>query len=98
VEVATMNLHIGFVKYTKEDSKFKVVKMSDKDKSEIAEKFSHPFHMPMEFRSWGLKWYSSDYGKIIDLSNANSYAMLVNFKNSELKKSILTPLIDGLKK
>lgn len=85
VEVATMNLHIGFVKYTKDNGKFKVLKMDENEKHEIEKKFSHVIHLPFEYRTWGLKWCTIDCGRIIDFTKAQNYFTITNFSKSTLK-------------
>lgn len=95
VEVATMNLHIGFVKYTKEEGKFKVLKMDENEKKEIEDKFSHIIHLPFEYRTWGLKWCTIDCGRIIDFTKAKNYFTITNFSKSTLK-NILSKVIKEL--
>ena len=96
VEVATMNLHVGFVKYTKEDGKFKVLKMSTQDKSDVQQKFAHKLHMPFEHRSWGLQWYSHDFGKFIDFTHAENYFIATNATKSSFNTSLLSNILKEL--
>lgn len=95
IEVATLNLHIGFVKYEKENGKYKVSKMNENDRISL-KKFINSLNFDKKFegRTWGLGWVSFDYGKFIDFINANNYITATDFKKSELYKDILEPLIE----
>lgn len=97
IEVATLNLHIGFVKYEKENGKYKVLKMNENDRI-FLKKFinSLDFDKKFEGRTWGLGWVSFDYGKFIDFINAKSFITATEFKKSELYKDILEPLLKRL--
>lgn len=93
VEVATMNMHIGFVKYTKQDGKFKLLKSDENDKTDIEQRFSKKIHMNFEYRTWGLKWFTIDCGRIIDLDKAKNYFTITNFKQSDLNTTILSKIL-----
>ena len=93
VEVATMNMHIGFVKYTKENEKFKIVKMDESDKEDIKERFSKKTHLVFEYRTWGLKWFTIDCGRVIDFTKADNYFTITNFEQSDLNKNILLKIL-----
>ncbi len=98
VEVATMNLHIGFVKFHKVQDNCQVLKMGKSDYQYITEKYGRYFDKRIEFveRKWGLKWYSHDYGNFIDLANATTYKTQINLLQSELCLTLLIPLLELL--
>ena len=100
VEVATMNLHIGFVKYEKRDGIVKALKMNKNDFSAISKKFHDKFenHLFFEERGWGLKWYTHDCGTIIDLTKAENYTMMMNLEKSDFNKNILQKVLNSLSK
>ena len=100
IEVATMNLHIGFVKYTKENGLYKVLKMSEDDRNNVENRYKNSFNLPQSFehRSWGLKWYSYDCGDFIDITNANNFVALVDLKKSIFYKNILLAIIEKITK
>ena len=95
IEVATMNLHIGFVKYHLKDGLHQVLKMDSKDKDTVEKRYGHIFNEKMDFnyRSWGLKMYSNDCGSCIDLTKASTYQLMVNFGKSDLYNNVLLPII-----
>lgn len=98
IEVATMNLHIGFVKYHMKDGLYQVLKMEDKDKLHVASRYENIFKDTVLFepRTWGLKWYSFDYATVIDLSKASSYQLMVDFSKSDFNKNILKPILEKI--
>lgn len=96
VEAATMNLHIGFVKYTKQNGKFKLLKSDEGDKEDIKEKFSKKTHLVFEYRTWGLKWFTIDCAKMIDFTKAKNYFTITNFKQSILNTTILSKILNEL--
>lgn len=98
IEVGTMNLHIGFVKYRKAEGSYKVLKMGADDYQDIALKYGEHLgkHIVFEERSWGLKWYSGDCGKFIDLTSASVYSTMAAFTQSELCNSLLVPMLEVL--
>jgi hypothetical protein len=100
IEVATMNLHIGFVKYHKVEDNCQVLKMELSDYESITEQYGACFDKGMKFaeRSWGLKWYSHDYGNFIDLANVTTYSTMVDLLHSELSQKNLIPLLELLRK
>jgi UDP-N-acetylmuramoyl-tripeptide--D-alanyl-D-alanine ligase len=100
IEVATMNLHIGFVKYHKIEDNCQVLKMELSDYESITEQYGACFDKGMKFaeRSWGLKWYSHDYGNFIDLANVTTYSTMVDLLHSELSQKNLIPLLELLRK
>ncbi|MFA9373966.1 MAG: hypothetical protein ACERKK_07390, partial [Poseidonibacter sp.] len=97
IEVATFNLHIGFIEYKKYDSKFKVIKMNEENRINL-KKFINSLNYDKKFegRTWGLGWVSLDCGKFIDFMNSKTFVTLVDFKRSEFYKEILLPLLKKL--
>ncbi len=100
INLASMNLHIGFVKYTKENELFKVVKSDDETISEMTKKISSIKLISDSFqlRKWGLKWLSIDCGSIINLVNIENFVTSVYFRNSEINKNILSPILVAIVK
>lgn len=95
IEVATTNLHIGFVSYTKKNKTYTIKKMTEEEQNS-ASKFVKSLNteLPFEIRTWGLKWCSVDCGKIIDLRIAQNYVTLTNIKKSSLYESFLKPILE----
>ena len=94
IEVATMNLHIGFVKYEKKNGKYLLKKLSlDEQREELD--FVRKLNLDFGFdkRSWGLRWCSVDCGNIIDLSLAKNYITVSFLEKSTLFRDILEPLV-----
>lgn len=98
IEVATMNLHIGFVKYHMKDGLYQALKMNDEDRKNVASKYAHKFgdKISLEQRTWGLRWYSFDYDKCIDLTKASSYQLMVDFKRSDFKHNVLDVILKNI--
>lgn len=98
IEVATMNVHIGFVKYTKENGLYKALKMNENDRNNIENKYKNSFELPQSFehRSWGLKWYSYDCGNFINITNPHNFVALVDLKSSVFYKTILFPIMQRI--
>lgn len=90
IEVATTNLHIGFVKYIVKDGSCKAIKMSSDDRDILEKRYKDILNF--EYRTWGLGWYSYDYGTIIDFSKPSVYNMVTNLANSDLIIDIIKPL------
>ena len=99
VEVATMNLHIGFVKYHKQDGLCQVVKMNDLDNKTVEDRYGKRFDesINLKHRTWGLKMYSYDYGSAIDLTKASTFVLMSDLKKSDFYKNVLQPIIKGIK-
>jgi UDP-N-acetylmuramyl pentapeptide synthase len=95
VEVATKNLHVGFVKYTKDDKKFKVLKMSKEDLVSAKKMCESQFanQILFEERNWGLGWITHDVGTVIDLTKAENFALMMDLEHSDFHKNILLPII-----
>lgn len=99
IEAATLYLHIGFVKYTMNEGKFQLQKMDADDFEDIKEKYNYKIDSitPKE-RKWGLHWYSYNIKRIIDVTKADNFTLMENFKKSALNKEFVTPLLERLVK
>lgn len=99
IEVATLYLHTGFVKYQMHEGKYQLQKMDDNDFKDIKQKYNYQIDsvVPKE-RKWGLYWYSYNNMRIIDATKADNFALMTNFKKSQFNKEFLTPLINRLVK
>jgi len=96
IELATMNLHIGLVKYTLQDGLYKALKMTEKESVEVITRYSSERPLKFEYRSWGLRWCSYDCGKFIDPTRAITYGTMVALEQSTLKHEVLDPLLAQL--
>jgi len=98
IEVATMNLHIGFVKYDMKDGLYQAQNMNDKDRKDVEAKYGNEFgkEIFLEQRTWGLKWFSFDYEKCIDLTNAATYQLMADFNKSDFNKNILQVILKAI--
>jgi UDP-N-acetylmuramoyl-tripeptide--D-alanyl-D-alanine ligase len=92
IEVATTNLHVGFVR----QQSGQVVKMNEAQQQEALGKFARV--LPLEPRSWGLRWVSLDYGSFIDITRAHTFADMVDMERGRFATEILHPLLDALGK
>lgn len=98
IEVATMNLHIGFVKYTMKDDLYKVQKMDESDCKKIASLYSGITDSTriFEYRTWGLRWYSLDYGRSIDLTKASTFKLMNEMEKSLFKTEVLDVVLEKI--
>lgn len=94
VEVATKNLHVGFVKYTKENEKFKLLKMEKEDFIDVKNRFGN--ELLLEQRTWGIGWISHDCGTIIDVIKAENFVLMIDLKQSDFYKNILDKVLQKL--
>ncbi len=99
IEVATKHLHIGFVKYQIQDGMHQLVKMNDVDNENVRSKYGEKFgeKIDLQHRTWGLKMYSHDCGSVIDVTQASTYQLMVDFAKSDFNKLILQVFLKGLK-
>ncbi|WP_455757817.1 alpha/beta hydrolase family protein [Sulfurimonas sp.] len=95
-EVGTKNLHIGFVKYSDENNKFKVIAMSNEDFNIILDKYVSYEDKKLEFRNWGNIWCSIDCGEVYDLSYKNQCDILVDLKKSDLYRLSFSKIIKNI--
>ena len=95
IEVATKNLHIGFVKYEMKNGLYHPLPMDSEDLELVSSRYKHIFglNIELEKRSWGLKWYSYDYKTVINLEDGMNYKLMIDFENSEFNKDILKPML-----
>lgn len=98
IEVATMNLHIGFVKYTMKDGLYKVQKMDESDCKKIASLYQGitDSNRIFEYRTWGLRWYSLDYGRCIDLTKASTFQLVSEVEKSLFKTEVLDAVLEKI--
>ncbi len=96
IEVSTMNLHIGFVKYKKSKDRFKVIKIDKSKLGNVKKQFSSI--NSLEERTWGLGWVSIDCNGIINLVNPKTFMTTVYFRTSDINKNILTPILEEITK
>ena len=96
IEVSTMNLHIGFVKYEKVNGSFKIEKMAKSKIKDAKKQFS--VIKGLEERTWGLGWVSIDCNGIINLVNPKTFMTTVYFRTSDININILTPILDEITK
>lgn len=96
IEVATQHLHIGLVKYTKNDENYKIIKMQEAMLADIKQQFIFPESLDIKYRNWGLGWCSVDCGNFIEPCNAAIYHALIDFKNSRLFKNKIALFLKAL--
>ena len=100
VKVGTNNLHVGLVKYTKDNNLYNIVKMSDEEAQSIASLYSKnlPQNQKLLPRKWGNSWCSIDCGAIDDLTLKSTFSLLNDFAKSDFYKDVFTVLLQNLKK
>ncbi len=96
IEVATQNLHIGFVKYNMLNGLYHVTAMSDSDVENVTNRYKNIFgeNVVLAKRTWGLKWCSYDYTSLIDLTKAQNYRAMIDFENSDFNKNVLQLIVN----
>jgi UDP-N-acetylmuramyl pentapeptide synthase len=99
VEVATLNLHIGFIKFIKHDSKYKILAIEQIDKDNLLSNYPklNELEFPLEIRKWGFGCISLDCHSLINLTNANIFSSLFSVENSPLFKEKFIPLLRAIK-
>ena len=97
IEVATLYLHVGFVKYQIQNKKFQLQKMNEDDFKDIKKKYDFKIDsITPRVRKWGLHWYSYNTKRIIDVTKADNFVLMDNFKKSAFNKEFITPLLNRL--
>jgi len=95
IEVATNNLHIGFVKYKLENGVISLVKMEKEELPAALESINKIFinNFNFEKREWGLRWITIDCGSYIDVTQVDVFNTFLDIENSNLYKNILQPML-----
>ena len=97
IEVATKNLHVGFIKYTKENEKLTPLKMEKKDYINAKNMYQNKFTTQLLFeqRSWGIGWISHDCGTVIDMTKAENFVLMYDVGQSSFN-NILQLIINKI--
>lgn len=100
IKVGTKHLHIGLVKYIKENAHYNIVKMDSDDIKNILSTYNKnlPSNQKLTPRSWGSLWCSVDCGSIYDLAIKDTFSLLNDFTKSNIYKNIFIVLLQDLKK
>lgn len=100
LKVGTNNLHVGLVKYTKENDFYNIVKMSDDEAKSIANLYGKnlPSNQKLLPRKWGDSWCSVDCGAIDDLTIKSTFLLLNDFTKADFYKEVFSILVQNLQK
>ena len=96
IQCATLNLHIGLVKYEKKANKLTLLPFEDSDTKRVNTLYGKYFkdNMKWEYRSWGGRWASIDCG---DFSNVNTVDHITkNLQNSIFFQKFLQNCLKNL--
>jgi len=98
IEVATKNLHIGFVKYIQQNNKYKLYKMEKEDQEILLKDFPEIQNLesPLVIRKWGFGCLSLDCHSFIDMTQAHIYSAVSDVKKSELFNKQFLPLLNAI--
>jgi|GEM_PF-1349854 len=94
----TTNLHIGILKYYKEDNRYVIDKMDDDDFKEIHQRYDQllPKDLKLENRKWGHKWVTIDCGELIKLDQRDNFSACYDFASSKLFNMQFAPLLSAI--
>ncbi|EIC23438.1 Mur ligase family protein [Thiorhodovibrio frisius] len=102
IEVATTNLHLGFVSWRQNDENEEagrtLVRMTAAERSSAAQRFTALTDLTFRFlpRDWGLGWISYDCGAWIDPINTKNFCRLRDPLNNDFYTQTLEPLLKKL--
>lgn len=99
VMAGSTNLHIGLVKYSKQEHKYVTEKMNSDDVASVVERYGKylPKSLKLEARGWGFGWTTIDCGEFIDSSQIDIFSALFDVERSEFFATFFKPLLDLLK-
>lgn len=92
------NLHIGLVKYKKQEHKYVMEKMNADDIAAIQQRFGKHLPKPvkLEERQWGFGWVTIDCGALIDSCQPDTFSALYDVVHSKLFADKFKPLLELL--
>jgi hypothetical protein len=96
VQVATLNLHIGFVLCHRTESGYVPSPMSEAESKQILERMAAKGIKDVKYRKWGAKWLSVDLGYFIDPTKPDVFTAMVETADSDLFTRKIRPLIKSL--
>ncbi len=99
VEVATLNLHVGFVKYERMGNKYIIHSMENSDQESLLNEYpeTENHDNPLLIRKWGFGCLSLDCQSFIDITKAPIYSAMFDLQHSELYKQKILPLLKAIK-
>jgi len=97
--VGTTNLHVGILKYYRQDARYILEKMNEDDFNEIHQRYDHllPDNVALVNRKWGHKWVTVDCGELIHLDRREMFTVCHDLLNSNLYQKIFFPFLSILK-
>ena len=91
-----MNLHIGIAKYTRKESKYKILPMIKADQEEIEQSFPQLSQFDLVIRKWGFSCMSLDCNLFIDVTKANVFSSMFDIQHSDLFENQFKPFVEAL--
>lgn len=96
VQVATVNLHIGFVCCRRTENGYVPGSMSEAEANQIGARMVTKGIKDLKYRTWGAKWLSVDLGSFIELTKPNVFMAMAETVDSELFARKIRPLVESL--
>ena len=96
VNAATQNLHIGLVRCLREGDVLKPQAMSAEQAEDALLRYPGLRNSDVSHRNWGPKWLSRDLGRMIDLTNPESFLVAVDCENSPMFAQCIRPFVLAL--
>lgn len=98
VLAGSTNLHIGILRYYREEGRIVIDKMTDADYAEMHRRYDQqlPKGIKLEDRKWGHKWVTVDCGELIRLNRFEMFSACYDFANSKLFRDYFQPLLQAV--
>ncbi len=99
VMAGSTNLHVGLVKYSRQEHKYVTEKMNSDDVTGILERYGKrlPTSLKLEERRWGFGWTTIDCGEFIDSCQPDVFSALYDVERSEFFATYFNPFLGLLK-
>ncbi|MBF0469878.1 MAG: Fic family protein [Gammaproteobacteria bacterium] len=99
IEVATQNLHAGFVQYERQDGHPVPVKMAKAEGELFLQRYGENLRragIRLQKRKWGLAWLTVDYGTFIRVTQSETFMTMLRPAQSRLYRRLLLPMMTAV--
>jgi len=96
VQVATLNLHIGFVRCHRTENGYVPSPMSEAESNQIVDRLMDKGIKNLKYRKWGAKWLSVDLGYFIEPTKPDVFMAMVETADSDMFTHKIRPLVESL--
>ncbi|MGZ8182001.1 MAG: Mur ligase family protein [Methylobacter sp.] len=96
VQVATVNLHIGFVYCQRAENGYVPSAMSEEKANRIAARMADKGIKNLAYRTWGAKWLSVDLGAFIEPTKPDVFTAMAETADSDMFADKIRPLVESL--